>query len=117
MCRWLPGRAGDIPWDGAPRSMVCRASSPITSERGNTIAENTFVCDEGTSLVLMDGPNIVSGNRVVAREHCVPYEISTGGLATQRSELLDGLLLEGNTIDASRPPRLRYRNADVLIRD
>lgn len=83
---------------------------------GNVIADNTFVCDEGTSMVLMDGPNRVEGNRVVARDRCVPYEISTGGLSVEKGALLDGLLLKGNRIDATRPPRLRYRNADVIIR-
>lgn len=83
----------------------------------NTVADNLFVCDEGTAMVLMDGPNEVRGNRVVARGECVPFEISTGGLGARDAQRLDGLRLEGNRIDARRPPRLRNVGAGVTLID
>lgn len=73
----------------------------------NVVADNLFVCDEGTALTVMDGPNRVTRNRIVARERCVPYEISTGGLGREASEELLGLEFEANAVDSVRPPRLR----------
>ena len=80
----------------------------------NVVADNTFVCHEGTALAMRDGPNEVSGNRIVARERCVPYEISTGGLGRSAAPLLDGLRFRGNRIDAERAPRLR-NVGDVIV--
>ncbi len=87
-----------------------------TSE-GNTVSGNTFVCSEGTSLVVHDGPNVVSGNTIIAREQCVPFEISTGGHGRSQSHLLDGLNFMGNNIDATRPPRLRNLNTSSVTID
>lgn len=87
-----------------------------TSE-GNIVSGNTFVCDEGTSLVVHDGPNRISDNTIIARERCVPYEISTGGHRRNKSHLLDGLYLTGNRIDAMRPPRLVNLSTSVTIDD
>ncbi|WP_157736485.1 right-handed parallel beta-helix repeat-containing protein [Granulosicoccus antarcticus] len=87
-----------------------------TSE-GNVVSGNTFVCNEGTSLVVQDGPNIVSNNTIVARDNCIPYEISTGGLGGSRRSLLDGLHFLDNHVDATRPPRLRNLSNAVIIDD
>jgi len=73
----------------------------------NVVEDNTIHCSEGTALVLMDGPNLVQNNTIVAKEHCVPIEISTGGFGKSKSHLLDGLEVQGNTINSIRPPRLR----------
>ena len=80
----------------------------------NTVVDNVFVCDEGTALTVMDGPNLVAGNRIVARERCVPYEISTGGLGREASDELLGLEFEANAVDSVRPPRLRNVPEAVL---
>lgn len=82
---------------------------------GNVVSNNTFVCSEGTALVVNDGPNTLSGNTIVARDRCVPYEISTGGLGRSANRLLDGLTFTGNVIDSTRPPRLRNLSAEVTI--
>ncbi len=83
----------------------------------NLVANNVFVCEEGTSLVMQDGPNLVRDNHIVARGKCVPYEISTGGLGRSASGELDGLVLEGNTIDSERPQKLRNVGNGVSITD
>lgn len=82
---------------------------------GNVVSDNTFVCSEGTSLIVSDGPNTISDNTIVAREHCVPYEISTGGFGSSASNLLDGLAFTGNRVDSTRPPRLRNLSPQVTI--
>jgi hypothetical protein len=84
---------------------------------GNVVSGNTFVCEEGTSLVVMDGPNDISNNTIIARRQCVPFEISTGGLGRSASRLLDGLRFSANRIDATRPPRLRNLSDAVIIED
>ncbi len=78
-----------------------------TAER-NTVEHNLFVCREGTALAVRDGPNLVRDNRIVARGACVPLEISTGGFGRRAAPLLDGLVVTGNDIDASRPPLLEH---------
>ena len=83
----------------------------------NLVADNVFVCDEGVALAVMDGPNLVTGNRVVARGRCVPLEVSTGGFGRGGQALLDGLELRGNLLDATRPPRLRNVGPGVLHED
>ena len=82
---------------------------------GNVVSDNTFVCSEGTSLIVKDGPNTISNNEIIARGKCVPFEISTGGLGPAASKLLDGIRFDNNTIDATRPPKLRNLSADVRI--
>ncbi|MEE9321888.1 MAG: right-handed parallel beta-helix repeat-containing protein [Granulosicoccus sp.] len=83
----------------------------------NLIDGNVFVCREGTSLVVMDGPNTISNNLIVARDKCVPYEISTGGLGNAASGVLEGLMFNNNRIDSTRPPRLRNLGKGVSIVD
>jgi len=73
----------------------------------NVVENNTIHCNEGTALVLMDGPNSIRKNIIVAKSHCVPLEISTGGFGRSKAALLDGLVVEDNHIDSVRPPRLR----------
>lgn len=90
-CAMLDGQAGKF----------------IDTSQDNVVSNNTFVCDEGTSMVIKDGPNQISNNLVVARQSCTPYEISTGGLSRAHSNVLDGLNFKGNVIDATLPPRLR----------
>jgi len=85
--------------------------------KGNVVSDNTFVCTEGTSLVVKNGPNTVSNNKIIARQRCVPFEISTGGLGASASSLLDGIVFDGNVIDSARPPRLRNLSPNVTIRD
>lgn len=81
----------------------------------NVVKDNVFVCDEGTALIVMDGPNQVNGNTVIARERCVPYEVSTGGLGRDDRDILQGLDMYDNTIDSTRPPRLRNLPAGLQI--
>ncbi len=83
---------------------------------GNVVSDNTFVCNDGTSLIVQDGPNTIANNTIVARKHCIPFEISTGGHGSSQSHLLDGLQLLDNHIDATRPPRLRNVSDAVTIR-
>jgi hypothetical protein len=85
--------------------------------KNNVVSNNTFVCTEGTSLIVKNGPNTVSDNRVIAREECVPFEISTGGLGPSASSLLDGIVFNRNSIDSARPPRLRNLSQNVTIDD
>jgi len=85
--------------------------------KNNVVSNNTFVCTEGTSLIVKNGPNTVSNNKIVARQRCVPFEISTGGLGASASSLLDGIVFNGNVIDSARPPRLRNLSSTVTIRD
>lgn len=84
---------------------------------GNLVADNLFVCAEGTALAVHDGPNVVRDNRILARGRCVPYEVSTGGHGRAAADALDGLVLEGNRIDADRPPLLRNVGPGVTLRD
>jgi len=86
-----------------------RAGKFIDTSQDNVVSNNTFVCNEGTSLIIKDGPNQISNNRVEARQSCTPYEISTGGLSRAHSNVLDGLNFTGNTFDATLPPKLRNR--------
>jgi hypothetical protein len=81
----------------------------------NVVSGNTFVCDEGTALVVMDGPNEVTNNTIVARDRCVPFEVSTGGLGREASETLDGLSFQDNTVDSARPPRVRNLPDDMHV--
>lgn len=85
-----------------------------TSEN-NQVNGNTFVCHEGTALKVHDGPNEIVDNIIVARHDCVPAEISTGGLGSASSDVLDGLVFRNNTIDAQRAPRLRNINPELDI--
>ena len=87
-----------------------------TSE-GNVVSDNTFVCNEGTSMVIQDGPNQIVNNTIVARDHCIPFEVSTGGHGRSKRQLLDGLQLRGNRVDATRPPRLRNLSDKVTIEE
>lgn len=82
----------------------------------NVVENNTIHCSEGTALVLMDGPNSVRNNNIVATGQCVPLEISTGGFGKSKSQLLNGLVVEGNRIDSTRPPRLRNVGDDVVFK-
>jgi len=81
----------------------------------NVVADNTIHCSEGTALVLMDGPNTVRNNHVVAKQNCVPLEISTGGFTSSKSHLLDGLVVEDNDFESERPPRLRNVSDKVIF--
>jgi len=85
------------------------------TSQDNVVENNTFVCNDGTAILVKDGPNTIRNNRVVAREHCVPFEISTGGLGNEAASMLDGLVFSNNTIDSVRPPRLRNVSAGVTI--
>lgn len=82
----------------------------------NVVEDNTIHCSEGTALVLMDGPNSVRNNTIVANDQCVPLEISTGGFGQSKSQLLNGLVVEGNKIKSKRPPRLRNVSDDVIYK-
>lgn len=81
----------------------------------NVLTGNTIHCDEGTAMVLMDGPNIVRNNNIVATQNCVPLEISTGGFSGSKSHLLDGLVVEDNDIQSNRAPRLRNVGQNVIL--
>lgn len=83
----------------------------------NIISNNTLGCLEGTALIVNDGPNVIRDNHIVAREHCVPFEISTGGLGPSESAVLDGLNFTGNTVDSIRPPRLRNLGDNIKLTD
>ena len=89
----------------------------IDTAKNNVVSNNTFVCTEGTSLLVKNGPNTVSNNKIIARNSCVPFEISTGGLGPDASALLDGIVFSGNDIDSARPPRLRNLSPNVSIDD
>lgn len=82
----------------------------------NVVEKNTIHCSEGTGLVLMDGPNSVRNNTIIAKDQCVPLEISTGGFGKSRSQLLNGLVVENNKIQSARPPRLRNVSDGVIFR-
>lgn len=73
----------------------------------NVVQDNTFVCTSGTALRVLDGPNLVTGNQIVADGLCVPLEISTGGLGKYYSERLNGIVVKDNDIQSQRLPRLR----------
>lgn len=85
-----------------------------TSEN-NTLENNTITCNEGTGLVVMDGPNTVRNNTIVAKGECTPYEISTGGFGASKSSVLKGLVVEDNQIESVRPPRLRHVGDGVTV--
>lgn len=108
------GRNHSLGWcatlDGQPGQFTDTA-------KNNVVSNNTFVCTEGTSLIVKNGPNTVSNNTVIARESCVPFEISTGGLGPEASSLLDGIVFNSNNIDSARPPRLRNLSPNVTIND
>lgn len=106
------GRNHSLGWCSALNGLPGKFTDTST---GNVVSNNTFVCSEGTSLVINDGPNTVSDNTIVARDHCVPFEISTGGLGPASSRLLDGLSFTGNRIDATRAPRLRNLSSHISI--
>ncbi|MFK7995152.1 MAG: right-handed parallel beta-helix repeat-containing protein [Granulosicoccus sp.] len=89
----------------------------VDNAQHNVITNNTFVCHEGTSLKVHDAPNRISGNTIVARENCVPYEISTGGLSAKYRYVLDGLTFKSNRIDTHRPPRLRNLSTRIAVSD
>ena len=82
----------------------------------NVVENNTIHCSEGTALVLMDGPNSVRNNTIVAKDNCVPLEISTGGFGKSKSAVLNGLVVESNNIDSARPPRLRNVSDEVVYK-
>ncbi len=81
----------------------------------NLVQGNTINCDDGVALVLMDGPNTVRNNDIVASNGCIPYEVSTGGFTNVKSDVLQGLKIQNNNIVSSRPPRLRNVNGGVTI--
>ncbi len=83
----------------------------------NVVTGNTIHCDEGTALVLMDGPNVVRNNNIVAKRNCVPLEISTGGFGSSRGHLLEGLVVEDNDINSDRAPRLRNVGENVTVKN
>jgi hypothetical protein len=85
--------------------------------KNNVVSNNTFLCSEGTSLIVKNGPNTVSNNKIIARQMCVPFEISTGGFGPTASALLDGIVFSNNSIDSARPPRLRNLSPQVTIED
>lgn len=87
------------------------------TSQDNIVSGNSFTCNEGTAIIVKDGPNTVSNNTVLARDECVPFEISTGGLGSSASSMLDGLVFSGNTIDSTKPPRLRHLSPAVSISD
>jgi len=96
-----------------------KAGKFIDTARNNVVRNNVFICNEGTALKIHDAPNRISDNTIVARNNCVPFEISTGGLGGNYQHVLDGLVFKTNKIDATRPPRLRNlgTNMDVSIDD
>ena len=81
----------------------------------NVVSGNTIECSDGTALVVMDGPNDVRDNTINASGSCIPLEVSTGGLGRSKNAILDGLVVEDNTIKSQRPPRLRNLSNDVLL--
>jgi len=81
----------------------------------NLVSGNTIECNDGTALVVMDGPNDVRDNTINASGSCIPLEISTGGLGRSKNAILDGLVVEDNTIKSTRPPRLRNLSNDVVL--
>lgn len=85
-----------------------KAGKFVDTARNNIVTNNTFVCTEGTSLKVHDAPNRIVDNTIVARDNCVPFEISTGGLNKDYRHVLDGLIFKTNQIDTVRPPRLRH---------
>lgn len=89
----------------------------IDTAKNNIVSNNKFVCTQGTALIVKNGPNTVSNNEIIARNECVPFEISTGGLGPDASVLLDGIVFDNNTIDSTRPPRLRNLSPNVTIND
>lgn len=98
--------------DGKPGKFVDTA-------KNNVVSNNTFVCNQGTALKVHAGPNRIIDNTIVARDSCVPFEISTGGLNKTYRHVLDGLSFRNNRIDTIRPPRLRNLgdSMDVLVSD
>lgn len=86
------------------------------TSQDNVVSGNTIECNDGTALVVMDGPNDVRENTINASGSCIPLEISTGGLGRSKSDLLDGLVVEDNTIQSRRPPRLRNLSDDVVLK-
>jgi len=108
------GRNHSLGWcatlDGLPGQFTDTA-------KNNIVSDNTFVCTEGTSLIVKNGPNTISNNTIIARDKCVPFEISTGGLGSTASSLLDGIVFDSNAIDSTRPPRLRNLSSNVTIED
>ncbi len=81
----------------------------------NVVTGNTIHCSEGTAMVLMDGPNVVRDNNIIATQNCVPFEVSTGGFSRTKSHLLDGLVVEDNDIQSKRAPRLRNVGESVIL--
>lgn len=108
------GRKHSLGWcatlDGQPGQFTDTA-------KDNVVSNNTFVCSEGTALIVNNGPNTVCNNSTISRDKCVPFEISTGGLGPTASALLDGIVFAGNSIDSGRPPRLRSLSPNVSIAD
>lgn len=87
----------------------------IDTSINNVVSGNTITCTEGTGLVVMDGPNDISGNTILASDECVPLEISTGGFDASKSDLLNGLEVKNNTIKSERPPRFRNPSDGVVF--
>lgn len=111
----VASRQGRKHADGWCATLDGQAGRHTDTAQDNTVEDNLFVCHEGTALVVMDGPNRIADNQIVARGACVPLEVSTGGLGRDASEALDGLVLSGNRIDSTRPPRLRNLPAGVSL--
>lgn len=108
------GRNHSLGWcatlDGLPGQFIDTAEN-------NTVSDNVFVCNEGTAVLVKDGPNVVTGNTIVARNRCTPFEISTGGLGPDARERLNGIEMRSNQIDSHRPPLLRNLGSGVVVQD
>ena len=106
------GRSHSLGWchslNGLPGKFTDTAEN-------NVVSGNTIECSDGTALVVMDGPNEIRNNTINASGTCIPLEISTGGLGRSERDLLNGLVVEENTILSTRPPRLRNLGDDVLF--
>ena len=92
-----------------------QAGKFVDNAQDNVVTNNTFVCQDGTSLKIHDAPNVVSDNTIVARDNCVPFEISTGGLDKEYRYVLDGLTFKNNLVETVRPPRLRNLSDDMNV--
>jgi len=88
----------------------------IDTSENNIVSGNRIECQEGTALVVMDGPNEISNNVVVAEGGCVPLEVSTGGFRFFNKNVLEDILLEGNTIQSEHQPVFRNVREGVIIK-
>ncbi|MFK7893977.1 MAG: right-handed parallel beta-helix repeat-containing protein [Granulosicoccus sp.] len=89
----------------------------VDTAQNNVVRDNTFICHEGTSLKVHDAPNTIINNTIIARDDCVPFEISTGGLDQSFREVLDGLIFKSNRVESTRAPRLRNLSSRIEFSD